>query len=426
MKLIKILFLITVFISSNTILFAQDNNTAKDNKLTMVVVGSSVAYGSGATNDKGWARMLEDKLESTGHWDVINKCIGGNTTKDVLSRLSRDVLSCDPDMVVIGLSLANEGLCSDRDPQDVYTSYTQGLKKITQILQANDITPVICNCYPNSNYDYAQYSYIRQMNFEINSWPLPSINFLSAVDNGHGQWTEGHSRDAGHPNDNGHTEMYYNIPISFFDNYIGQDPYTIIDSDKSITLFGQSETAPLECNIENEMHSLTIIFEFRPLELTNAPILEISPGLTLSVNSKKRLEYNSGNQKITSTKKLKKGQAYNIALVISYNESTAQLYLDGKQLGQIFQTPTPINKILLGGDSTTAFDRAQYRNCLIYRGALNSEELEFVFDGNILRSSLQLYSPFYDPLTLTNTRLINLAPTSSYFLVKDNMYRLIK
>ena len=54
---------------------------------------------------------------------------------------------------------------------------------------------------------------------------------------------------------------------------------------------------------------------------------------------------------------------------------------------------------------------------LIYRGALSPEAIAYINEGNIMNSSLQLYAPLNDPIVMEGSRLMNLAPTSSYLLV---------
>ena len=78
--------------------------------------------------------------------------------------------------------------------------------------------PVIANCYPNNAYGAKHYAYIKKFNEELNRWNIASIDLLGAVNDGTGHWQADTWKDAGHPNDLGHTEMFYSIPPSLFDN----------------------------------------------------------------------------------------------------------------------------------------------------------------------------------------------------------------
>ncbi len=423
MKRIKLLCLtLALMFISAAGLFAQDvdKDQYHNGKLRMVIVGSSVAYGSGADEGKGWSRLLESKLESTGHWEVINKSIGGNRTSDVLGRLDRDVLAFEPDVVVIGLSLANEGFGGNGDLQAIYTSFNMGMKKIVQVLQANNIVPVVANCYANSNFGPDKYRYTRQMNFEINNWPIASINLLSAIDNGKGQWSQGHFQDAGHPNNTGHSEMYYNIPVSMFDTLIGSPLCDAADSDAAIALDGTAASAPLVCSIANEMHSCTVAFEFKPNVIVAGPIAALGSDSAIVVNENGQLEYVSGENKITSATTIEVGNTYHIAIARAYNETFAELYVNGECIGKCSQPAAAVSSVLLGGSSQQAYGNAQYKDLLIYRGALNPDEMKYIFEGGLLKSSIQLYSPLYDIIVEKGSRMINLAPSSSYVIINDD------
>ena len=63
----------------------------------IVCIGDSITYGFPYGEEASWTRLL---AEATGHL-IINKGINGNTTGDMLTRFSRDVLAHDPDYVII-------------------------------------------------------------------------------------------------------------------------------------------------------------------------------------------------------------------------------------------------------------------------------------------------------------------------------------
>ncbi len=414
-----------IFSGSNSRVLADDNFAQYNNgKLRLVVVGSSVAYGSGATEDRGWAYMLKEELQASGRWEVINKSIGGNRTSDVLGRLDRDVLVYNPDIVVVGLSLANEGLAGNADVQEVYTSYRNGLKKIIQVLQANDIVPVICNCYPNSGYDQLKYDLICQMNREIASWPVASINFLSATDDGHGRWVEGYLKDGGHPNDAGHREMFYNIPGSLFDNYIGSSPAGSLTMQNSgwLTRSGKSGVMPLNCSVKKPLHSYTIYFEFMAESDSSETIMDIDSNGKIVVDEQGRLTYLTGEEKIVSNVSITPGRMNQIALNCSYSQEKASFYINGELIGNCHYRQSEVDSFGLGQNEQESGCEVKYRNIIIYRGALSHSEMLSLFAGNIGQSSLELFSPLNDPITSRGIRLINLAPTSSNFRIEDDNY----
>lgn len=204
----------------------------------LVVVGSSVPRGVGAytagtyQNDdledvdgngspdlfasRGYAGLIKSYVESTG-WTFDNQSIGGNATGDVLARFGADVVPENPEVLLIGLSMGNEGLTFTNDPHSVLESFETGMLQIIQDARAEGYYPVVGLVYPNRLFDLEKYDYVKRMNLIMNTWDVPSINLLGAIDDGAGRWAEGFVFDDGHPNVPGHEEMYHAVVLSLFD-----------------------------------------------------------------------------------------------------------------------------------------------------------------------------------------------------------------
>lgn len=386
-------------------------------KLKMVVVGSSVAFGSGATDNRGWSTLLKEKLEETGRWQVLNKCIGGNNTSNVLERLDRDVLAYDPDFVVIGLSLANEGLLGN-EQQRVYDSFRSGLRKICQEIEANGAVPVICNCYPHSDYDTGRYDLVQKMNLEIASWPVASINFLAAVDNGLGQWSAGYLHDAGHPNDAGHREMFMDIPVSMFDCWLG-NPELTFDNDNRGIMLGSGIDKLLVCQVVNRLHSFSLMFDFIPAEVKPGVQVSFDDFSFISVNNTGNIVYSIDKYKIVSDAVVEAGKRYRIALTFAVNQKQAELYVNGVKAGSTEVYDVVTDTILLGGSKEGIYGKASFANVCLWRGALTDKTVEYVSKGNMFKSSLQLFSPLDDTIVNYGSRMQNYAPTESFFVISE-------
>jgi hypothetical protein len=159
-------------------------------------------------------RMYQQRERGEGR-SVFNNCHGGDSTIKLLARYNQ-MLSCNPGYVFIGLSLANEGIRGS-DPQKIYDQYKTNMRTLVNQSRSHGIEPIIGLCYPNSDYTPTQYNYIKQMNLLLNTWDVPTANFLGAIDDGKGRWVNGYHINSGHPNDLGSTEMYYSIVPSIFD-----------------------------------------------------------------------------------------------------------------------------------------------------------------------------------------------------------------
>ena len=179
----------------------------------IVFFGSSVSFGSGATSDHGWAYRLTQRLTS---YTCVNKSIGGNTTVSLINRFYTDVVPENPSIVVIGLSLANEGL-QGADKDGVYNQYINNMHTLVAMCRKMGYAVIVTGAYPNDGYTALEYQYIKQANKVLENSDFPYINFLGAVDDGIGHWRSGMASDAGHPNDIGHEALSRTFPQSIFD-----------------------------------------------------------------------------------------------------------------------------------------------------------------------------------------------------------------
>jgi len=196
----------------------------------VAIWGSSVANGSGdELAQGGYAGRLAALLQTRG-WSVINQSRGGDNTVTITPRFepgetpdpdTKYLTTPDPAYVVVALSLGNEGIAqcqwgqedgctsSLADAEAIYAQFAAGLQRLISRARAADITPVVALPYARSDFFEREYGYTRRMNLLINSWDVPSINLLGAIDDGQGRWGRGLWADPLHPNAAGHTEMAY-------------------------------------------------------------------------------------------------------------------------------------------------------------------------------------------------------------------------
>jgi len=106
----------------------------------IVVTGSSVAAGYHATRERGWATLLREELgKRRSSTSFENVAIPGANTQDIIRSFKFDVATLQPgkcfalrlnqqiglDIVIVGLSLMNEGLVW-MNPEDAYDSFKKG------------------------------------------------------------------------------------------------------------------------------------------------------------------------------------------------------------------------------------------------------------------------------------------------------------
>ncbi|NJL81776.1 MAG: lipase [Chloroflexaceae bacterium] len=184
----------------------------------ILVVGSSVAMGCSAWMLRGWAWLLGQTLgQKYGH-HLVSRCVLGANVAMTLQRLPALLAQEQPDLVIIALSLGNEGLayCSPGDRQAVQDRFERGLQKLLQLSRAMGIKPVLGGVYPHDNYGPEQYQRLRETQARMLSWDVPVLDWLAVLDDGTGRWRRSLSFDAAHPNSEGHRLMYEAIDLSLF------------------------------------------------------------------------------------------------------------------------------------------------------------------------------------------------------------------
>lgn len=77
---------------------------------TILVLGDSLSSAYGISDQQGWVKLLEDKLDENGYpHTVVNASTSGDTTRDALSRLDATMERHRPRIVIIELG-GNDGL----------------------------------------------------------------------------------------------------------------------------------------------------------------------------------------------------------------------------------------------------------------------------------------------------------------------------
>jgi hypothetical protein len=238
-----------------------DPDPEPDEGVKLVVAGSSVPTGGiiiggpayyhdfdedmddtrfGGSEDRyqlfGYAGRLREHLThpvkprvpggSTTEWEFVNVSVPGDNTTLLGNRFEPDVTRqyaapktahAEPDYVILALSMANEGLVFTSDPQSVFDSFRDGMLDLIGRAREKGYYPLVTLVYPHSDYTPEKYALVKEMNLLMNTWGVPAINLLGAIDNGKGQWADGFFADAGHPNFIGHEEMFHAIPPTMFD-----------------------------------------------------------------------------------------------------------------------------------------------------------------------------------------------------------------
>ncbi|MFV0315078.1 MAG: GDSL-type esterase/lipase family protein [Anaerotignum sp.] len=96
---------------------------------TIVAFGDSLTYGYGVLDHIAFPASLKKDFPK---WRIINKGINGDTTREALERLKRDVLIFNPQIVIIFFGSNDCSLVEDY--YRPLTEYEKNLRSITELI----------------------------------------------------------------------------------------------------------------------------------------------------------------------------------------------------------------------------------------------------------------------------------------------------
>jgi lysophospholipase L1-like esterase len=398
----------------------------------IVIFGSSVAFGTGATSNQGWAYMLGQYLGTQG-WTYTNVSIGGNTTTDLINRFYTDVVPLRPDVVIIGLSLANEGILNPTGKQTVFDGYIKNMFKLIDMCLQQGFKPIVTGTYPNNSYTSVEYNYIKQVNKVFQTSQVPYINFLGAVDDGTGKWRTGMFADGGHPNDIGHTALYRSIPLSLFDmlSYPEQNLNLGYPPESSIVMTNElSVNSPIEYTVGSEpFGSWTFMLnaKLRAGASTGIALMTVfnGTGAPLRVRAPTLVwEVATNTVLISSTIDPRDLADHQIVLTYDYHTDIVSFYIDGVLYGTSTTSGWGANPTLftvLGRpDGLFVGNNIEISRIAVYKNALNIDEIKECYRGFYPKSNLEIFSPCIDNCISAGNSLLNLALTDAKFYINSN------
>ena len=386
------------------------------NPLKLVYMGSSVPYGTGATNNRGYPTLYAELLAqraaaSLGQpWVTANISVPSNTTVDVLNRYASDLLPQHAKYVVFALGLGNEGILTGG--QAIFNQFRTNLIQLISQARADGMVPLVTNSYTRNDYTPAAYGFVRQINLLIHGWNVPSINLLGAVDDGTGRWAAGYWYDALHPNDLGHAELAHAIVPSLFDalNAAKARPTRRVSAGATLVKVVGTPTNIVRFVPEDVVHPFTQAIRFKTAGAGQLVEIRDSAGLaagTLRVGATGVVTYQSAKgRQITGSVRVNNNRWHKLVLTHYYARGTTQLYVDSVQEGTVAERLRP-TRFDLGGNAAPM--RVQFRDWFFYRSGLNPDEVLAMAADSLLKSSLELYAPLDGRQTAAPDSLTNLA-----------------
>lgn len=393
----------------------------------IVFAGSSVAAGNNATNNNGWAQQVGTALTARG-WTVVNSSVGGNTTQLLLDRFHADVIvSQAPDICVIALSLNNEGIQNQgtaAGKEIIFTQFIENIKKLIWICRQNSVIPVIAGVYPNDGFGADDYKFLRSMNRFFDSQSVATFNWLDTLENGSGGWISSLQSDGTHPNDSGHSAMYYCVPISFFEGLLDwNDRKQTSYRGSGWKTTGTPGNIPIKAFFDTPMRSYSVGFRIGTAE-ANKGIWGVNNSVTGNPTRIKTSGgvyiFDTGAATITSTVVVD-GREHHFMVVYNHWNSLIYFYIDGVSIGSTaFQQSETVQWMaFMDRASGTVPVVGSIRDVQIYRTALSAATVKTICDGDVPKGSLELWCPLGDPETALYSRASNMAQTASYLAIQS-------
>src|SRR5579859_102785 len=411
------------------------NGSVNLSNASMVVMGSSVALGVGSSGflnnifdngsySNGYAALLTQLLTPEG-LAVTNISISGHATSNGLARFSTDLVPRSPNFVWLGYALWNEGLGGSSNPAGVVANYLNNLTNLISECYSNGFYPVTGLNYPNLNYSTSEYGYLKSANLIINSWNVPSINFLGALDDGAGHWINGYWYDALHPNDAGHAEMFYSIvPTLFAAIAAGKTNSPTLAVPTSFARLTQDGAvpAPITFTPSNTIHSFTMSFRVRSTNSgTIAAVRSGTNYATIQIQNDQLVYVSTNGQQISISVNATNGSWHDVALAYRYALKQTLLMVDGTAVGTLSEQYVP-DQFILGGPGGAAGQpasplMADFQNWCVYRAAWNTNEAQAQIAGNRQQASMEICAALDDASFTAGSPATNRAQSLSVAMV---------
>ncbi len=383
------------------------------------VFGSSVAHGTGAKDDQGYAYLYGQQLRqrtqsgaSKHPFTISNISVGGNKTSDLLRRYNDLVFDLGR-YVVFGLSLGNEGIHGSKNQQAVFERWRDNMLRLIDMARADGKVPVVMNNYGRADFNLKDYSYVRRINLLIHEWDLPSINVLGAVDDGQGHWPAGYEADTGHPNTLGHREMMYTIPPSLFDALAAGKPLPVRNGSGDITL---SRGNTLKFTPEGTVHSFSLSLVVRGSDHGRICTLQGNGRHAwIGVNKDHHIYYrSSAGDSIVCPIPLEDKARHTVTLSHRYAQRQTLFFVDADQ--QVASERMQLTSVMIG-DRNGRRTKRHFSEVFFWRSALNADEVMALARGAMLKSSLEVYAALNDEEKLQPRNLAQ-SLTRLYFVKK--------
>lgn len=314
--------------------------------LKVLILGSSVAAGHKAWLLNGWAAQLAQSLQERYGHRVVNVSESGANVTRTIERFPTAVVPEKPDVVIIALSLGNEGLalCSDHSRRAVQRRFESGLRQLVKMVQALGARPILGAVYPHDDYTPEHYALLKDTHCRMLAWGVPVLNWFDPIQDGQGHWRPGISFDPAHPNTLGHRLMYEAIDQTLFQidrAELNREKQRYQQQNEDLVYLDASGFRVATCRgdrclriTNSSLHPYTIAPHWQTLQTAVQQKASLPPGIYLAKNAPKgTLPYLAVSEQGTITTQLDIPPVahleYNPAVDLFTSHNAQVLFFDG-------------------------------------------------------------------------------------------------
>eukprot|EP00439_Symbiodinium_sp_Y106_P080021 s64_g18.t1 len=244
----------------------------------------------------------EDALHKQYGHRVINVSRSGANTGTTKERFREVVAPLRPDVVIIALSLGNEGLahCRPGERRAAQHRYEQGLLDLISMTLALDAMPILGGVYPNNDFNAETYSMLKETARTMSRWDIPVLDWLGSLDDGRGRWKEGLWFDHAHPNTEGQRRMFECIDLALFESRgaTERDIPVLVRRRSSLTQFDAAERQTSYSSLDQVLQASQQAEAHGSREAVGPPTFDDGRGFSvvlcrgaISIRNKTRHEY---------------------------------------------------------------------------------------------------------------------------------------
>lgn len=387
-------------------------------KKRIVLIGSSSAQGNGVadyTTSSFWA-LLKAKLEPKGY-EVLNRGFSADDTSKGLERFYRDVITANPDYVIISFTLGNEGITNTGvDKYVIYKQFKDNILKMCYLTKQMGAVPIVMTQAPTKSFTKEIYNYAQKFNSELEALSVHAVDWSGAVDamSGDGKPILSIMYDNVHYNEAAHVEIANAFPPTLFDRSHFETGSYLTTQKGYINYNTPISQTPIYYDT-TDITTFTAFMRFRKSTAETAGFMSFSSGIRVFMDGSGYVLFNdnlSGNIQVEA-KNYADNAWHSIAVSYSPIDQKVRVYMDGVLKFTTTSTIVP-TRWTIGGRSGSnyTFKNGDVKDLALYRTRLTDTRIMQMHQGTFTQTSLEIYSPCHDKNISAGMPLINLAPTT--------------